>query len=141
MTSSNKNQQWNLHTAPKQSPFTFWINWKKSKLISYLITCTKGSKNDKDQNQVKYFSLYPFVEEVQLDNGTVVSEVRYKDGFFEKLLSQLLKDYLSKIDLGEKTIALSGPFNKSFSGFGYEATIEIYNIKVIQEVFSKNKNS
>ena len=35
----------------------------------------------------------------------------------------------------------SGPFNKSFSGFGYEATIEIYNIKVIQELFSKNKNS
>ena len=86
----------------------------------------------------------------------MVSEVRYKDVFFEKLVSQLLKDYLAKIDLGENTTAqisqsdpctdgvidpLSGPFNKSFSGFGYEATIEIYNIKVIQELFSKNKNS
>ena len=71
----------------------------------------------------------------------MVSEERYKDVFFEKLLSQLLKDYLTKIDLGENTTALSGPLNKSFSGFGYEATIEICNIKVIQELFSKNKNS
>ena len=133
------------YLIPKKSPVTFWINWKKkkSKLISYLITCTKGSKIDEGQNQVKqYFGFYPFVEEVQFDNDTaVVSEVRYKDVFFEKLLSQLLKDYLAKIDLGENTTALSGPFNKSFSGFGYEATIEIYNIKVIQELFSKNKNS
>ena len=83
----------------------------------------------------------------------MVSEVRYKDVFFEKLLSQLLKDYLAKIDLEAAQISqldpstdgaidpLSGPFNKSFSGFGYEVTIEIYNIKVIQELFSKNENS
>ena len=86
----------------------------------------------------------------------MVSEVRYKDVFFEKLVSQILKDYLAKIDLGENTTAqisqsdpctdgaidpLSGPFNKSFSGSLYEATIEIYNIKVIQELFSKNENS
>ena len=87
------------------------------------------------------------------DNGT---EVRYKDIFFEKLVSQILKDYLAKIDLGENKTAqisqsdpctdgaidpLSGPFNKSFSGSLYEATIEIYNIKVIQELFLKNENS
>ena len=112
----------------------------KKKSISCLITCTKGSKIDEDQNQVKLFSFYPFVEKVQLDDGTVVSEVRYKDVFFGKLVSQLLKDYLAKIDQGGNTTdgvidSLSGPFNKSFSGSLYEATIEIYNIKVIQELF------
>ena len=74
----------------------------------------------------------------------MVSEVRYKDVIFEKLVSQLLKDYLAKIDQGENTTdPISGPFNKSFTGFGYKATIKIYNIKVIQELFWKKncKNS
>ena len=84
----------------------FGLIEKISKSISYLITCTKGSESKEGQNQVKqYFGFYPFVEEVQFDNGTVVSEVRYKDVFLEKLVSQLLKDYLAKIDLGENTTA------------------------------------
>ena len=76
----------------------------------------------------------------------MVSEVRYKDIFIEKLVSQLLKDYLAKIDQeGNTTEPISGPFNKSFTGQSYfvtyKATIKLYNIKVIQELFSKNKSS
>ena len=85
-------------------------------------TGTKGSKIHENQN--------PFVEKIQSDNDTVVSEVRYKDVFFENIVSQLLKDYIAKIDQEENTTEpisgpcttdstidpLAGPFNKSFSG-------------------------